>query len=127
LFSDVINDIVVDRETGEVFIATVEGILSYQGDAIGGEPSNECITVYPNPVRENYTGPIVIEGIMRNSDVRITDMRGNLVASLESTGGRAIWDGKNLNGERVATGVYFALVSSESADSECVSKILMIK
>ncbi len=127
LFSDVINDIVVDDETGEVFIATVEGILSYQGDATGGELSNECLTVYPNPVRENYSGPITIEGIMRNSDVRITDMRGNLVASLVSNGGRAIWDGKNLNGERVATGVYFALVSSENADSECVSKILMIK
>ncbi|MFT5595503.1 MAG: ligand-binding sensor domain-containing protein [Flammeovirgaceae bacterium] len=127
LFSDVINDIVVDNETGEVFIATVEGILSYQGDATGGEASNECLTVYPNPVRETYSGPVTIEGIMRNSDIRITDMRGNLVASLVSNGGRAIWDGKNLNGERVATGVYFALVSSESADSQCVSKILMIK
>lgn len=127
LFSDVINDIVVDNETGEVFIATVEGILSYQGDATGGEASNECLTVYPNPVRETYSGPVTIEGIMRNSDIRITDMRGNLVASLVSNGGRAIWNGKNLNGERVATGVYFALVSSESADSQCVSKILMIK
>lgn len=127
LFSDVINDIAINDETGEVFIATVEGILSYQGDATEGEVSNECITVYPNPVRESYSGPITIEGIMRNSDIRITDTRGNLVASLESNGGRAIWDAKNINGERVATGVYFALVSSESADSECVSKILMIK
>jgi len=64
---------------------------------------------------------------MRNSDIKITDMRGKLIASLESNGGRAIWDGKNINGERVATGVYFALVSSDIADSECVSKILMIK
>jgi ligand-binding sensor domain-containing protein len=127
LFSDVINDIAIDNETGEVFIATVEGILSYQGDATSGEASNECITVYPNPVRETYSGPITIEGIMRNSDIKITDMRGKLIASLESNGGRAIWDGKNINGERVATGVYFALVSSDIADSECVSKILMIK
>jgi len=127
LFSDVINDIAIDNETGEVFIATVEGILSYQGDATGGETANECTTVYPNPVRETYSGPITIEGIMRSSDIKITDMRGNLVASLESNGGRAVWDGKNINGERVATGVYFALVSNETADSDCVSKILMIK
>lgn len=127
LFSDVINDIAIDNETGEVFIATVEGILSYQGDATGGELSNECLKVYPNPVRETYSGPITIEGIMRNSDIKITDMRGNLVATLQSNGGRGIWDGKNLNGERVATGVYFALVSNETADSDCVSKILMIK
>ena len=127
LFSDVIYDIAIDNETGEVFIATVEGIISYQGDATAGEVSNECTTVYPNPVRETYSGPITIEGIMRNSDIKITDMRGNLVASLESNGGRAIWDGRNLNGERVATGVYFALVSNDTVDSECVSKILMIK
>jgi ligand-binding sensor domain-containing protein len=127
LFSDVINDIAINDETGEVFIATVEGILSYQGDAIGGEISNECLNVYPNPVRETYAGPITIEGLMRDSEIKITDTRGNLVASFESNGGRGIWDGKNLNGQRVATGVYFALVSNESADSDCVSKILMIK
>lgn len=127
LFSDVINDIVIDDQTGEVFIATVEGILSYQGDATGGELSNECLTVYPNPVRETYAGPITIEGLMRDSEIKITDTRGNLVASFQSNGGRGIWNGKNLNGERVATGVYFALVSNEAADSDCVSKILIIK
>jgi len=127
LFSDIINDIAVDEETGEVFIATEEGLLSFQGDAALGEFENECNTVYPNPVRETYTGPITIQGLMRNSDVRITDTRGNLVASLTSTGDRAIWDGRNTNGQRVATGVYFALISDESGESTCVSKILMVK
>jgi ligand-binding sensor domain-containing protein len=127
LFSDVINDIAIDPETGEVFIATLEGIVSYMGDAIQGSASNECLTVYPNPVRETYSGPITIEGVMRDSEIKITDTRGNLIKSLESNGGRAIWDGKNIDGQRVATGVYFALVSNDEADSECVSKVLMIK
>lgn len=127
LYSDVINDIVIDNQTGEVFIATQEGIISYQGDAVGGELSNECNIVYPNPVRETYSGPISIEGLVRDSDVIITDTRGNLIASLVSNGGRAIWDGRNTNGERVATGVYFALVSDDSGESTCTTKILMIK
>jgi hypothetical protein len=127
LFSNIINDIAVNDQTGEVYIATEEGILSFQGDAGIGAFSNECNTVYPNPVRETYTGPITIEGLMRGSDVRITDVRGNLVASLTSTGDRAVWDGKNSNGQRVATGVFFALISDESGESTCVSKILMVK
>ena len=127
LFSDRILDIAINDQTGEVFIATLEGLVSYQGDAVIGETANECLTVYPNPVRETYTGPISIEGVMRDSEVKITDMRGNLVKEILSNGGLAIWDGKNLNGERVATGVYFALVSNEAADSDCVSKVLVIK
>lgn len=127
LFSNMINDIVVDEQSAEVFIATEEGILSFQGDAALGEFNNECNTVYPNPVRETYSGPITIQGLMRGSDVRITDTRGNLIASLSSTGDRAIWDGRNTNGQRVATGVYFALISDESGESTCVSKILMVK
>ena len=127
LFSDVINDIAINQESGEVFIATEEGIISYQGDATAGELSNECLKVYPNPVRETYSGPIVIEGLMRDSDIRITDMRGNLITSLVSNGGSAVWDGKNTNGQRVATGVYFALSSDAEGNSTCVSEILMIK
>ncbi|MEM9051796.1 MAG: hypothetical protein AAGC47_07075 [Bacteroidota bacterium] len=127
LFADRILDIAINDETGEVFIATLEGIVSYQGDALSGEITNECISVYPNPVRETYSGPISIEGVMRDSEVKITDMRGNLIKELQSNGGLAVWDGKNLNGERVATGVYFALVSNEAADSDCVSKVLVIK
>jgi len=127
LFSDQIMDIAIDQETGEVFIATLEGLISYQGDAIGGELSNECLKVFPNPVRETYSGPISIEGVMRNSEVKITDVRGNLVQEIQSNGGLAVWDGKNLNGERAATGVYFALVTNEAADSDCVTKVLLIK
>ena len=127
LVSNMVNDIVIDPVSGEVFIATQEGIVSYISDATAGLTSNECTTVYPNPVRENYTGPIAISGLLRDSEIRITDTRGNLIFKTVSNGGKAIWDGKNTNGERVATGVYFALSSDVEGNSTCVSKILVIK
>ncbi len=127
LLSNIINDIAIDARTGEVYIATEQGLMVYTGDATQGQPTNNCTTVFPNPVRENYTGPIAIKGLMRDTEVRITDVRGNLVSSLVSTGGTATWDGRNLNNERVATGVYFALSSDRDGQSGCVSKILVIK
>lgn len=127
LLSNVVNDIVIDHTTGEVFFATSEGIVSYFSDAIAGSPTNQCTTVYPNPVRENYEGPISIDGLVRDSEVRITDVRGNLIYSTISNGGKATWDGRNTNGERVVTGVYFALSSDEQGETTCVSKILVVK
>jgi hypothetical protein len=127
LISDIINDIAIDPLSGVVYIATDEGLMAYTSDATQGEFSNQCSSVFPNPVRENYTGPISITGLMRDSEVRITDVRGNLVYSTVSNGGKAVWDGRNLNNERVSTGVYFALSADTEGSSTCVSKILVIK
>lgn len=127
LISDNINDIAIDPRTGEVYIATEQGIQVYTADATAGQFSNSCTSVFPNPVRETYSGPISITGLVRDTEVRITDVRGNLVASTVSNGGTAVWDGRNLNNERVATGVYFALSSDSEGTSTCVSKILVVK
>lgn len=125
--SDMIMDIEIDHQTGEVFFATEEGLVSYISDATGAGVANECHTVYPNPVRETYDGPISVKGLMRNSEVRITDARGNLIFSDVSKGGNAVWDGRNIDGERVATGVYFALITEPESRSTCTTKILVIK
>ncbi len=127
LFSSAINDIAVDDKTGEVFIATQGGLISYFSDATGGESENNCSSVYPNPVRETYSGPISITGLKRDSQVRITDARGNLIYKTVSNGGSAIWDGKNTDGVRVATGVYYALSTDVEGASTCVTKILLVK
>lgn len=127
LLSDIITDIAIDPVSGEVYVATEEGLMAYTSDATQGATSNQCSSVYPNPVRENYTGPISITGLLRDSEVRISDARGNLVYSTVSNGGKAVWDGRNLNNERVSTGVYFALSSDREGTSTCVSKILVIK
>ena len=50
--------------------------------------------VYPNPVRENYNGPIAIKNVVENSNIKITDIKGNLIKTTTAFGGQAIWDGK---------------------------------
>jgi hypothetical protein len=54
------------------------------------------------------------------------DNGGNLVCQTRSNGGLAVWDGKNGNGQRVASGVYTAFCNSADGSNHAVVKILFI-
>ena len=125
--SNTITNIAIDGSTGEVYMATESGIMSYRSDATTGENDNTCATVFPNPVRETYTGPIAITGLVRTSEVKITDVSGNLVYRTTSTGGQAIWNGNDMNGNRASTGVYLVFVSDPSGSYNCNTKLLLAR
>jgi len=126
LLSDNIIDICVDGVSGEVFFGTDKGIISFKGDALSGSDVYNNVVVYPNPVRETYDGPVAIKGLVAQTNVKITDIGGNLVFETESLGGQAIWDGTNFRGERVATGVYMIYLASPDGSFSHVSKVLFI-
>lgn len=126
LFSNDITSIGIDQKSGEVFIGTDQGLISYMGEAIGGKKSYAEAYVYPNPVRETYDGPITVTGLIENSEVKITDIAGNLVFRTTSLGGQAIWDGRNLNGNRVKTGVYLIFCNDNMGEETHIEKLLFI-
>ncbi len=126
LFSDSLAVIAVENKTGEVWFGTSEGILSVRETATTG--SEDYINVYsfPNPVRENYYGNVTITGLMRDTQVKITDISGNLVSETVSEGGQATWDLTTYTGRRVATGVYLVFCANIDGTRSCVTKILVI-
>jgi ligand-binding sensor domain-containing protein len=126
IFSNNIYDIKINNKTGEVFIATEKGLISYKGTATEAQDDFTNVFVYPNPVREDYNGVIAIRGLVKDTDVRITDISGNLVSQTKSLGGQAIWDGKDLNGNRVQTGVYMVFNASPDGELSMAAKILFI-
>lgn len=126
LLSNTITGIAINQQTGEVFFGTSEGLVSYQGEAIAGKESYADVYVYPNPVRETYDGPVTITGLIENTDVKITDISGNLVYQGTSLGGQAVWDGKNLNGNRVRTGVYLIFCNDKNGEETHIEKLLFI-
>jgi hypothetical protein len=121
-----ITDIAINQKTGEVFIGTTSGLISYMGEATAGNEAFTDVYVYPNPVRENYDGPIVIKGLVDETDVKITDISGDLVFKTTSLGGQAIWDGQNLNGNRCKTGVYLIFLNDPTGDETKIIKLLFI-
>ena len=126
LLSNSITSIAINQKSGEIFIGTDKGIVSYQGDATGGTDNFKNVLVYPNPVRETYNGPVIITGLTADADVKITDISGNLVFKTTSLGGQATWDGLNLNGNRVKTGVYLIFLSDKNGEKTHISKLLFI-
>lgn len=126
LLSDQIVNITIDEETGEVFFGTADGIIGYRSDATGGKEDYDEAKVFPNPVREGYTGPIAVSGLMENSFCKIVDAAGFLVWQGYANGGELVWDGKDFYGQRPATGVYFVFASSETGKEKKVAKILFI-
>ena len=130
LFDNVINDIAIHPTTGEIFIGTNKGLQSIRGEAVeGGTVNSSDVVVFPNPVRPDYEGVIAINGLAQDANVKITDIHGQLVFEGEAFGGQAIWDGRDYNGRRAATGVYLVFSTSQSNFSNpntAVAKIMFI-
>ena len=126
LFSNHILSIGVDDQSGEVFFATSKGLVSYRGNATGPADYFSNVYVFPNPIRENFTGPITITGLVEDTWVKITDIAGELVYETRSVGGQATWNGKNLRGEKVRTGVYLVFLTNKDGSLTHVTKLLFI-
>jgi len=127
LFSNQINDIKINHANGEVFIATEGGLISYKGTATVAKENYKEALVFPNPVREDYYGPIAVKGLMEDSFCKITDAAGNLVWQGYAYGGQLIWNGKDFYGKRPATGVYFVMASSKTGKEKKVAKFLFVQ
>ena len=126
LVSNNIFDLKLDQNSGELFIITDNGLISYRSDASYEDPTYETYNVFPNPVRPNYSGPVTIQGIRYNSDVKITDAAGNLVYKTTSNGGTAAWNCRALNGQRVASGVYYIWTATNVGKDKKVGKVLIM-
>ncbi len=126
ILSNSIASVAVDSKTGDVWFGTSKGLISVRGDATTGKDKFEDVYAFPNPVREDFTGNITITGLMKDTQVKITDISGNLVYETVSDGGQASWDLNTYNGKRVATGVYLVFYSSSDGAQSDVIKILVI-
>lgn len=126
LLSNTIKSIAIDHISGKVYIGTDKGIISYMGEATEGSESYSDVYAYPNPVRPDYS-KVTITGLMENSNVKITDLNGNLIYQGKSLGGQLTWDCRNRSGRRVASGVYLVLAATQDSKESIVTKIAVIK
>ena len=128
LNSDKILALAVHPETGVVYVGTNMGLQSYRSTATAADVYPEAdIHAFPNPVRPDYDGPIAIKGFTRDALVHITDARGHVVFTTKANGGQAIWNGRTLQGQRVASGTYFVFASDETGGMRSVTKVLVVK
>lgn len=129
LLSNNIEAIAINEQTGEVFAGTDKGLCSYMSDA--SSPNNEMtkdnVWAYPNPVKPDYTGLITITGLSFDADVKIVTTNGILVNQGRSNGGTYTWNGKDLKGQKVASGIYMVETATSDGSKGTVCKIAIVK
>ena len=124
--SNQILAIELNPSSGEIFIATDKGLVSFRSDATEGQPTHSNVKIYPNPVSPSFQGNIVLEGLVNNARVKITDVSGKLVKDLRANGSTAIWNVRDLSNARVSTGVYLVFSSNRDGSETYVGKIVVI-
>ena len=125
--SNTINDIDINSATGEVFIATTKGMISFKGTATGANEDLNNVYVYPNPVRPEFEGTVKIAGLLDKATVKITDIEGNLVYETTSEGGTIEWDTTAFGKHKVASGVYMIFISAQDGIETKVKKVMIIR
>jgi hypothetical protein len=127
MLSNTVVSVAVDDKSGEIWFGTAMGVISERGNATTGTDAFRDVYSFPNPVRETFEGNVTITGLMRNTQVKITDISGNLVYSTVSDGGQATWNLTTYTGKRVSTGVYLVFCANEDGSQSCVTKMLVIR
>ncbi|WP_232505673.1 T9SS type A sorting domain-containing protein [Flavobacterium crassostreae] len=125
--SNGINDIAINKSSGEVFIATDKGMISFRGLATSANQDLSKVYVYPNPVRPEYTGEVKISGLVDQANIKITDVTGNLVFETTAEGGTVAWDTTAFGKYKVASGVYMIFISAEDGIETKVKKVMIIR
>lgn len=125
--NDTVTDVKVDQKTGKVYFSTYDGIVVYQGDVINVSADFGNVKVYPNPViTSQYKGNVKLTGLAEKTNIRITDAAGNLVHQAVAKGGYYEWNLNNQRGVRVASGIYFVLMTNEDGTDKATAKIAVV-
>ena len=126
LISNDILDIEINPVSGEVFIATAKGIISFRGDATEAGPVHGNVKIFPNPVTRDFVGSLSINGLAANAIVKITDISGKLIWQTRANGGTATWGVADYNGRRAATGMYLVFSATDDGEDTFVGKIAVV-
>lgn len=125
-----VNVVYADPLSSLVYIGTNSGLTFYNSTSAPASSDYSEVYAFPNPVRPEYTGWITIKELMDNSYVKIADASGIVLNQGMSQGGMYMWDGCDMNGNRVKSGVYYVFASTSvggtSTSGKAVTKILVV-
>lgn len=126
LFSNNIISIAVNDIDGRVYIATESGMLAYKDVPRSPAVKMKNLKVYPNPFSYDKYEEIKIEGLAEETTINIFGADGTVVNTLTKKGGRISWDGRDFNGNRLGSGVYFVVAVQAEGRQRGTGKVIII-
>lgn len=129
LLSNIITSIAVNENTGVVYAGTEYGISAFPTDYIKPKDSFGGLEIYPNPlVIDGSNKGITVDGLIKETELKIISVSGQLIRQFTSPGGRvAFWDGKDSDGNFVASGIYIVVAYNQDGSSVASAKVAVIR
>ncbi len=129
LTTDAVRTIAVDEKTGKVYVGLDAALMEITTYAQKPADDYSGLFTYPAPyVLSATSSPLTIEGLIKDSGIKIIDISGNLIRSMETLGGNiAQWDGRNDAGQLVSSGVYILVAFDKDGNSVGTKKVAVIR
>jgi len=128
LISDDVRAIAFDDRRGIVYFGTENGLSSLTTTAMAPLETFVELSLYPNPFRLPRDQLLNIDGLVRNSGIKILSIDGRLVREFASPGGRiAFWDGRDAAGTFVSSGIYLVVAISENGEEVTRGKVAVVR
>jgi ligand-binding sensor domain-containing protein len=128
LISNTIQSLAAEASTGQLFIATPVGLVSYVDVAKAPEKDRGALKVYPNPFSySKNNGVITIDGLPSTSVISIMASDGTLVRRFDAASGRTSWDARDGSGGVLNTGVYIVVAKDRNGSSRRSGKVIITR
>jgi len=125
--SNGITDMSIDHTTGKIYFATEKGMVAFNANATTSADNLENVIIQPNPVRPNYSGNIIIKGLVDGANIKITDISGNLVDENTVKGGTYEWNQTVFGKHKVASGVYIVMITTKDGEESIIEKVMIVR
>ena len=125
--SNAIRSVAVEPVSGRVFILTDKGIVSYGGPATEPAEMLGKPTIFPNPVRPDFTGVVSINGLTDNATVKVLNAGGQLVYETRSQGGTATWNLRDYLARDAQTGIYLIIIIAANGTESVAGKLAIVR
>lgn len=130
LVSNSIGDFAFDPRSGDVYIATTNGLSVVSTPFTAPKSDFSTLRGYPNPFfLDGSSTQFTVTNLVRGSGVSIFTEAGQLVFSVPPgaiQGGQVTWDGRDQDGEYVASGIYVYVAHTEDG-RRSAGKIAVIR
>ncbi len=132
--ANTIQALAVEPVSGRVFIQTGtapadrnKGIVSYRTSATEPAETLSRLTIFPNPVRPDFSGTVGINGLTDDATVKVLDAGGQLVYETRSQGGTATWNLRDYRNRPAQTGVYLIVVVAADGTEGLAGKLAVVR
>ncbi len=131
LVSNNIQSFAFNEETGEVWIGTTNGLSRFQTPFTAPKENLNQLTGFPNPfILDGFGDHFTITNLAANTSVNIYSISGIKVKTFKLDDvqgkGQIVWDGKDDDGNFVASGIYVYLAFTNN-DISATGKVALVR